>query len=97
MAYWKDVLPLQIFDLVYEDLIKDQEAISRQLLDYCDLEWDPACLEFYRNKRTVSTFSYDQVRKPIYKGSVERWRNYEAHLGPLVEALANEAAITATE
>ena len=87
MAHWRTVLPIEIFDLVYEDIIGDQERITRQLLEYCGLEWDSACLEFYRNRRTVSTFSYDQVRKPIYTGSVGRWRRYEKYLGPLIEAL----------
>ena len=88
MMHWKNVLPIKIFDLVYEDIIRDQEQISRQLLAYCGLDWDPACLEFYKNKRTVSTFSYDQVRKPIYTGSVERWRRYEKFLEPLIKALS---------
>ena len=67
-------------------LFSAQAKLGR-LLDFCGLEWDPNCLEFHTNKRVVSTASYWQVRQPIYTGSVDRWRHYEKHLGPLKEAL----------
>ncbi len=87
MEHWREHLPLPIFDLRYEDMVAEQEATSRALLDFCGLPWDERCLQFHKSKRIVGTFSYNQVRQPIYKKSVERWRKYESHLGPLRAAL----------
>lgn len=91
MRHWRDVLPLAIFDLSYETLVANQEATTRDLLDFLDLEWDDRCLRFHENKRVVSTPSYDQVRRPLYQSSVARWRHYEKFLAPLVEELGSEA------
>ena len=88
MQHWHDVLPLEIFDLQYEDLIGDTEGCIRALLDYCELEWENACMSFYETQRGVRTPSRWQVRQPIYTGSVQRWRNYQQQLEPLVEILA---------
>ena len=60
------------------------------VLDFLELDWDPACLQFHESKRYVKTASRDQVRKPIYQSSVGRWRNYETHLQPLKDALGLE-------
>jgi len=88
MQHWRSVLPAGAFlDLSYEDLVADQEGQTRRMIDYCGLEWDDACLDFHRNKRSVSTASLIQVRQPISSSSVERWRHYEKFLGPLLEAL----------
>ena len=87
MDHWKQVLNLPILDVVYEELVADQEGKSRELIHFIGLPWDDACLHFNKHKRVVSTASYDQVRKPIYKGSVARWRRYEKHLKPLQNAL----------
>ena len=59
----------------------------RALLDYCGLEFEPACLEFYKTERAVRTPSSEQVRQPIYRDATDEWRRYEAHLGPLKDAL----------
>ena len=88
MRHWHEVLDIPIMDLVYEDLVADLEGKSRELVDFVGLDWDPQCLRFHESKRIVNTASYDQVRQPIYTRSVERWRHYERHLGPLKEALA---------
>ena len=89
MQHWRDALPQDAFlDLVYEDLVDDLEPQARRLLDFCGLEWDPACLSFHETKRAVRTASISQVRQPIYRSSVERWRRYEPWLGPLREALS---------
>lgn len=88
MRHWREVLPVEIFDLQYEDLIGDTETQIRKLLDHCDLDWEDACLSFYDTQRGVRTPSRWQVRQPIYTGSVQRWRNYESHLQPLKEILA---------
>ena len=74
-------------EVQYEDIVADMETQARRLIDWCGLEWDEACLEFHKNERSIRTASVTQVRQPIYTSSVERWRNYEQFLGPLLEAL----------
>jgi tetratricopeptide (TPR) repeat protein len=86
-AYWRDVLPLKILEVQYETLVADLEGQSRRLIDFLGLPWDPACLEFHRTQRVVLTASDWQVRQPLYTRSVGRWRNYQRHLGPLLEVL----------
>ncbi|HWD41169.1 MAG TPA: sulfotransferase [Fimbriimonas sp.] len=82
MDHWRSVIPSsKLMDIRYEDLIAEQEHWTRRMLDFCGLEWDPRCMEFYSNERQVSTPSMWQVRQPIYKTSVERWRRYESWLG----------------
>jgi tetratricopeptide (TPR) repeat protein len=89
MSHWHHVLPpRRMLDVVYEDVVADMESQARQLLDHCGLPWDPRCLDFHRNSRTIRTASASQVRKPIYTTSVSRWRVYEEYLAPLLEALA---------
>jgi tetratricopeptide (TPR) repeat protein len=87
MAHWRAVLPLPIHDVVYEDLIADQAAVSRRMVEFCGLPWDERCLRYHENRRAVKTASVLQVRQPIYASSVGRWRRYEAHLAPLLAAL----------
>lgn len=89
MQHWRQVLPAASFmEVVYEDIVADMESSARRLIDYCGLEWNDACLSFYKTERNVRTASVTQVRQPIYTSSVERWRHYEKHLGPLLAALA---------
>ena len=83
MQHWRDTLPGFIYDLAYERLVADQENQIRQLLDYCDLPWDDACLDFHKTRRKVKTSSNAQVRRPIYKDSVKLWKRYENQLEPL--------------
>ncbi len=90
MAYWREALPAQILDIDYEATTADPEAISRKLIEFVGLEWDDACLTPHKLERTVKTASQWQVRQPIYKTSVQRWRHYEKHLGPLKVALGLE-------
>jgi hypothetical protein len=93
MAHWHQVLPPgRIMDVRYEELVGDPEGVARRIVDHCGLPWDPRCLDFHRNGRPVRTASATQVRKPIYKDSVARWRKYEAFLGPLLAELAPSAA-----
>ncbi|MBX2831727.1 MAG: sulfotransferase [Rhodospirillales bacterium] len=88
MAYWEETLPKEQFITVdYEKVIDDLEGESRRLIDFLDLDWQDSCLEFYANKREVRTHSALEVRQPIYKSSVERWRPYQKELTPLFEAL----------
>jgi tetratricopeptide (TPR) repeat protein len=92
VAHWKAVLDLPWLDVSYEALVADQEGESQRLIAFLDLEWDDACLRFQELDRTVATSSYDQVRRPMYASSVGRWEHYAAHLGPLLEALGDQAA-----
>jgi hypothetical protein len=88
MQHWHDVLPEgAIFDLQYEDMVADQEGMSRKLLEFCGLPWDDNCLRFHETERAVRTASQSQVRKKIYSDSVELWRRYEKQLQPLIKAL----------
>ncbi|MEM7462808.1 MAG: sulfotransferase [Pseudomonadota bacterium] len=89
MDHWRENLPLEMLELQYEDMIADQEATSRQLIDFLGLEWDEACLNYFETKRSVETPSRWQVRQPIYNSSVGRWRRYEKELGPLKQALGD--------
>jgi hypothetical protein len=85
-------LDLRMLTVHYEDVVADLEGESRRLIDFLGLPWDPACLEFYKTKRVVTTASFWQVRQPIYAKSVGRWRNYEKHLGPLMAGLEGRKA-----
>jgi tetratricopeptide (TPR) repeat protein len=87
MDHWRDVLPVHPLEVVYEDLVAHQEAVSRQMVAFCGLPWDERCLTFYESRRPVHTASKLQVRRPIYATSVGRWRRYEKHLKPLLDAL----------
>jgi hypothetical protein len=89
MAHWRTVLRIPLLDLRYEDLVENPEEKVRQLLDFCELPWDEQCLRHHESGRIAKTFSYNQVRQPIYKTSVARWKRYEKHLGPLIEALGD--------
>ena len=84
MGHWKDVLELRTLEVQYEELVANQESISREMISFCGLEWDDRCLRFYETDRPVLTASSWQVRQPMYSISVERWRNYEKFLAPLV-------------
>lgn len=87
MADWKNLLDLPIHEVDYEALVEDPELIARGVIEFCGLEWQPECLEFYKNPGMVFTSSVMQVREPINKSAVGKWKAYEKHLGPLKKAL----------
>lgn len=87
MQYWREVLPGRMLEIDYEDLVENQEEVSRKLIDFVGLPWDEACLRPQDVQRTVLTASVWQVRQPVYKRSAGRWKNYEQHLGPLRDAM----------
>jgi tetratricopeptide (TPR) repeat protein len=90
MKYWRAALPKGAFyDVQYEALVDDTEAEAKRLIDYCGLDWNESCLAFHENKRNIRTASLTQVRQPIYKTSVARWKKYEKFLGPLIEGLGD--------
>ena len=88
MAHWRAVLPAgTMMEVQYEDVVENTEARAREIIAFCGLEWDERCLKFYESDRPVKTASVSQVRKPLYKSSVERWRRYGDGLNELVESL----------
>jgi tetratricopeptide (TPR) repeat protein len=91
--HWRRVVPLRMIEVRYENLIANQEAESRRLIDFLGLDWDPACLNFQNNKKGMATASYWQVRQPIYDTSIGRWKHFERHLQPLLERLSPGAPV----
>ncbi len=92
MRHWRTHLPADRFmEVRYEDIVNDQENQTRKLLDFCDLSWDPACLRFHENTAPVSTASSVQVRQPLYRGSIGRWKKYGQALDGLKKALGDLA------
>lgn len=89
MQYWHELMPGDLLKVSYEELVADPDAQIRQLLDFCELPFEEQCLAFHRTQRAVNTPSAVQVRQPIYKQSIQRWRHFEAHLSPLVEIFSN--------
>ena len=87
MSHWKEVLPLQIHEIEYENLIEQQEAESKSLIDFIGLEWESCCQDFHRTERNVYTASVVQVRKPLYRTSVDRWHHYDKYLQNLKKDL----------
>ncbi len=87
MDHWRRVLPLPIFELQYEELTAEPEAVSRRLVAFCGLAWDERCLRFHETERPVRTASMLQVRQPMYRSAVGRWKRYARFLGPLIEGL----------
>jgi tetratricopeptide (TPR) repeat protein len=89
MRHWDAVLAGRVLRVHHEDVVEDLEGSVRRLLDYCELEFEPACLEFHRTERSVRTASSEQVRQPIYREGLDQWRHYEPWLQPLREALGD--------
>jgi len=88
MNHWRRILPSDAWmEIEYEGMVNNLEAEAQRLVEFCDLEWEPACLAFYQSKRQVRTASFVQVRQPIYTSSVDRWRRYEQELAPLIQVL----------
>lgn len=87
MEHWHKVLPGEIHDVRYEELVEQPEKTMRALLDHCGLSWEDKCLAFYRTRRVVNTASALQVRRPIYKTSIRSWRPVAEELAPLRAAL----------
>lgn len=83
MQHWESVFPQQILRIPYEQLVSDQETITRRLLEFCGLTWDERCLSFHETDRTVFTLSYDQVRQPLYTRALGRREHYAQYLEPL--------------
>jgi tetratricopeptide (TPR) repeat protein len=81
MAHWERALPGKVLRVQHEQVVEDLEGNVRRLLDFCGLEFEPACLEFYKTERSVRTASSEQVRQPIYRDGIDQWRHFEPWLG----------------
>jgi len=90
MAHWRKALPGRILQVEYEELVEDPETGIRRLLDFCGLEYEQRCLDFHSSKHPVATPSVMQVRKPLYKGAIDHWKNYAPFLGALFDALRTD-------
>jgi tetratricopeptide (TPR) repeat protein len=88
MAHWTDALPGRILRVQHEEVVDDLEANVRRILEFCELEFEPGCIEFYKTARSVHSASSEQVRRPIYRDGVDQWQHYGSWLGPLKAALA---------
>jgi tetratricopeptide (TPR) repeat protein len=88
MRTWHEMFPGRILDISYETFVDDLQGETRSILAELGLDWDPACLDFHKTKRSVLTWSATQVRQPLYKGSSESWKEFAGHLKPLTDALA---------
>ena len=87
MAVWRQRFPGRFYDISYEDTARNLEPNARALLDYLELPWEDACLDFHRTRRKLRTASNAQVVRPVYQGSVNLWARYEKYLEPLVAAI----------
>jgi len=87
MHHWDEVLPGQVLHVQYEEVVADLETQVRRILEFCDLPFEQGCVDFHQTERAVRTASSEQVRQPIYSGSVQTWKRFEAHLEPLRDIL----------
>jgi hypothetical protein len=87
MDYWRETLPSAIYDVSYEALVADQEGESRNLLEYCGLDWETDVLSFQKTERVVRTASLYQVRRKIYSSSVQGWKKFEKEFEPFIRIL----------
>ena len=92
-SVWRTNTPTNYFEIRYEDVVDHTEREARRLLEFCELPWDARCLAFQENAAPVATASSAQVRQPIYRTSLERWRHYELELAPLRKLLADEGVL----
>jgi tetratricopeptide (TPR) repeat protein len=89
MQHWNDVLPGAILRVQHEDVVDDLEGNVRRMLDFCELEFEPQCIEFHKTVRSVRTASSEQVRQPLYREGLDQWKHFEPWLEPLKAALGD--------
>jgi tetratricopeptide (TPR) repeat protein len=89
MGHWNQVLPGRILRVLHEDVVDDLEGSVRRILEFCGLEFEPACVEFHKTERNIRTASSEQVRRPIFREGLDQWRHFELWLAPLAEALGD--------
>jgi hypothetical protein len=89
MEHWDAALPGRVLRVHHEDVVDDLDRSVRRILDFCELPFEPACIEFHRTERSIRTASSEQVRQPIFREGLDQWRRYEPWLGPLREVLGD--------
>jgi len=89
MGHWDAAIPGRVLRLIYEDVVVDLGAAVRRLLSFCDLEFEPACLEFHKTRRSIRTASSEQVRQAIFREGIEQWKHFDPWLDPLKTALGD--------
>jgi tetratricopeptide (TPR) repeat protein len=89
MRHWDEVLPGTVLRVWHEDIVEDLEGNVRRILDFCGLEFEPGCVEFYKTERSIRTASSEQVRQPIYREGLDQWKHFEPWLDPLKDALGD--------
>ncbi|MEA3149679.1 MAG: hypothetical protein QOD56_618, partial [Gammaproteobacteria bacterium] len=89
MRHWDEVLPGKVLRILHEDVVDDLDGNVRRILDFCGLDFEPACMEFYKTERSVRTASSEQVRQPIFREGLDQWKHYEPWLGELKGALGD--------
>ena len=89
MSHWRNTLPVPILEINYEEIVSDLENTARRLVEWCQLDWEPACISFHNHRRSIRTASATQIRQSIYTSSVGRWRHYEPFLAPMFAMLPN--------
>jgi hypothetical protein len=87
MDHWERMIPGVMLHVKYEELVTDAKAQTESMLDYCGLSWEQQCLDFHKLEDASTTASAVQIRQPVYKSSVGKWRNYSEQLQPVVEIL----------
>ena len=87
MEHWDLMFPGKILTVRYEDVLENLESETRRMLEFCDLSFQEQCLDYHKTERMVKTASFMQVRRPIYKTSKNRWRNYANHLDEVARIL----------
>jgi hypothetical protein len=89
MRHWDQVLPNWVLRVHHEDVVDDLEGNVRRLLEFCGLDFEPACVDFHKTQRSVRTASSEQVRQPIFREGLDQWRHFEPWLEPLKAALGD--------
>ena len=97
MSFWKKNIPDFIYDVNYENLISNSEFQIKKIVNFCDLDWEPGCIEFYKNKRAIKTVSSAQVRQSIYNSSINSSKNYEDFMPNLFSSLDSLQKKTASK
>ena len=87
MAHWEAALPGKILRVEHENVVRDLESNVKRILEFCELEFEPGCVDFHKTKRSIHTASSEQVRQPIFKDGIEQWRHYDPWLRPFKAAL----------
>ena len=85
--FWMEILSIPVMELHYESLVENQRQETKRILEFLDLPWQEDCMEFHNSKKIARTISFDQVNQKMYTTSSGRWKNYEKHIGPVIDVV----------